>query len=69
MLKKLRLFKDKLRFAKNKFLYDFKASAELSSFNFESIKHIVVSKMDGKLGDSQVITPIFTQIRQHFPSI
>ena len=69
MLKKLRLFKDKLRFAKNKFLYDFKASAELSSFNFESIKHIVVSKMDGKLGDSQVITPFFTQIRQHFPSI
>ena len=69
MLKKLRLLKDKLRFAKNKFLYDFKASANLSSFNFESIKHIVISKMDGKLGDSQVITPFFTQIKQYYPSI
>lgn len=69
MLKKLRLFKDKLRFARNKFLYNFKAPAQLSDFNFASIKHIVVSKMDGKLGDSQVITPFFTQIKQYYPSI
>lgn len=69
MIKELRRFKDLLRFTKNRLLYDFSAPAALESFNFAAIKHIVVSKMDGKLGDSQVITPFFTQIKKHYPDI
>ena len=61
--------RDNVRFSYNKWRYDFKACALLNDFSFNKIKHIVVSKMDGKLGDSQVITPFFTEINKYFPEI
>lgn len=65
----LRVYRDKLRFRIYKALYDYKAVKSGNDFNFSSIQHIVISKIDGKLGDTQVMTPFFANIKKHYPHI
>ena len=68
-MKLLSRVRDALRFAINQRRYDFKNSRQPEQLSFAKLKHVVVSKMDGKLGDSQVMTPFFTELRRAFPEV
>ncbi len=39
------------------------------SFAWASLQHLVISKMDGKLGDCQVITALVCNLKQQFPKL
>lgn len=50
-------------------LYPLTCSGSADSFNFASLRHLVISKMDGKLGDCQVITAFICNLKQQFPKL
>lgn len=61
--------RDKCRFWVNHARYDFKNTRPPEELSFAQLRHVVVSKMDGKLGDSQVMTPFFTELKKYFPQV
>lgn len=61
--------RDTLRFKWAKSKFDFVPSGVLDKFSFESCHHIVVLKLDGKLGDTQVMTHFYAALRAHVPHI
>ena len=68
-MKTISRMRDSIRLFFNRRRYDFVNSRRPEELSFERIRHVVVSKMDGKLGDSQVMTPFFTELRRCFPHI
>ena len=58
-----------IRFVFYRALYDFKNQELPADFSLKSVKSIVVSKMDGKLGDSVMLSPLFTELRKYRPDI
>lgn len=50
-------------------LYPLTCSGSADSFNFAALHHLVSSKMDGKLGDCQVITAFICNLKQQFPKL
>ena len=52
-----------------KLRYDYKSPFNEGDFNFDNIKHIVISKVDGKLGDTEVLSPFFKTLQKAFPNI
>lgn len=61
--------RDKLRLAYYKKHYDFATSKDLSAFNFSTVKTVVISKIDGKLGDTEVITPFIASLQRSYPNL
>lgn len=61
--------RDKLRLAYYKKFYDFVTPKDLSSFNFSTFKTVVISKIDGKLGDTEVITPFISSLQNSYPNL
>ena len=47
--------RDKLRLAYYKNHYDFLTLKDLSAFNFSTFKTVVISKIDGKLGEALIL--------------
>ncbi len=66
---KLRALKDNLRFCLNKMLYDYQSSKKEQDFSFYKLKHLVIAKMDGKLGDTEVISPFISILKEHCPNL
>ncbi len=62
-------FRDRLRLKFYRAKYDFKAEGKLEDFNFAKFNTVVISKIDGKLGDTQVITPFITSLKNSYPSL
>lgn len=61
--------RDRLRFAWAKSKYDFVPQGQSNKFSFDNCHHIVVLKLDGKLGDTQVMTHFYSALRSHDPRI
>lgn len=61
--------RDKVRFWVNKVRYDFKQKAPARELDFASCSHIVVSKIDGKLGDTEVMSPFFVELKKYYPNL
>ena len=66
---KMRVIRDNIRFNIYKLRYDYKSPFNEGDFNFDNIKHIVISKVDGKLGDTEVLSPFFKTLQKAFPNI
>lgn len=64
----LQLFRDNVRFSIFKSIFDYKAKSS-DDFSFSKIDHVIISKLDGKLGDTQVITPFITCLQKYYPNI
>lgn len=58
-------FKDKIRFIVAKTLYDYTPSENFEEHNIEHMRHVVILKTDGKLGDTEVMTHFYTALRKH----
>lgn len=69
LLKKFRQWRDKLRFQRNFKRFYFMPSGRLEDFKFAKLKHLVIAKMDGKLGDSQVITALIHNLKVQMPKL
>ncbi len=61
--------RDKLRLAYYKNHYDFLTLKDLSAFNFSTFKTVVISKIDGKLGDTEVITQFIASLQSSYPNL
>ncbi len=61
-------FRDNVRFSIFKTIFDYKAKSS-DDFSFSNIDHVIISKLDGKLGDTQVITPFITCLQKYYPNI
>ncbi len=62
-------FRDRLRLNLYRAKYDFKCEGKLEDFNFAKFHTVVISKIDGKLGDTQVITPFITSLKKSYPKL
>lgn len=69
LIDKMRVLRDNIRFDIYKLMYDYKNPLTQKDFNFNKIKHIVISKVDGKLGDTEVLSPFFLSIKKNCPHI
>ncbi len=67
--RKLRELRDKLRFAVNQLRYGYRPDGKAVDFTFAALQHLVIAKMDGKLGDTQVITPFVHMLRTQCPQL
>lgn len=61
--------RDNLRFKWAKSKFDFHPSGQPDKFSFSSCHHVVILKLDGKLGDTQVMTHFYAALRAHNPRI
>ncbi len=61
--------RNKVRLFVNQACYDYKNSEDLSGFDFHALKHLLICKMDGKLGDSQVISPLIENLQKQCPNL
>lgn len=61
--------RDLVRFMWAKSKFDFVPQGRLELFSFAECHHIVVLKLDGKLGDTQVMSHFYNALRQHNPRI
>lgn len=61
--------RDRLRFKWAKSKFDFVPAGSPDDFSFDSCHHVVVLKLDGKLGDTQVMTHFYSTLRAHIPHI
>lgn len=51
-------------------LYDYEANpAQVQSFDFHKLQHLVLLKFDGKLGDTEVISGFLTTLKQQCPHL
>lgn len=68
-MKALNKFRDGIRLLFNRARYDFANAAQAEALDFSTVKQIVFSKIDGKLGDTQIMSGIFPVLKQSFPEI
>ena len=68
-MKALSKLRDILRLSVNRRKYDFANPVPAQSLNYREITSIVISKIDGKLGDTQVISPFFAALKRDCPWI
>lgn len=61
--------RDSLRFKWAKSKFDFVPAGSPDDFAFDQCHHVVVLKLDGKLGDTQVMTHFYSALRAHNPHI
>lgn len=61
--------RDTLRFKWAKSKFDFTPSGAVDKFSFASCHHVVVLKLDGKLGDTQVMSHFYASLRAQSPRI
>lgn len=59
--------RDSLRLWLYRKKFDFKNEA--GSFTFSDINHVVISKIDGKLGDTQIVTFFIYALKQSYPNL
>ena len=59
-----RALRDRVRLSYNMLRWRFKPDGDVKDFAFARLRHLVIAKMDGKLGDSQVITPFINILRR-----
>ena len=61
--------RDRVRFiwARNKFT--FMPFGKVEDFDLKQMRHIVILKVDGKLGDTQVMTHFYQTLREQIPDL
>lgn len=69
VLKKFRQWRNELRFQRSFKRFYFMPSGRIEDFKFADLRHLVIAKMDGKLGDSQVITAFIHNLREQLPKL
>ena len=67
--KRWRALRDRVRLSYNLHRWGFKPDGDVKDFAFARLRHLVIAKMDGKLGDSQVITPFICNLRRACPQL
>lgn len=65
----VRKWRDLLRFHWAKSKFDFKPEGDPDALDFMSFSHIVVLKLDGKVGDTQVMTHFYAALRHRIPGL
>lgn len=55
--------RDKVRYALNQRRFDYAATATAADFDLSKAKHLLICKMDGKLGDTEVISPLIRTLQ------
>lgn len=55
--------RDGLRFSWARRKYAYIPKGDIAAFDFHKLKHIVILKLDGKLGDTQVMSHFYSQLR------
>lgn len=68
-MKILSKIRDRLRLAYYRRTYDFANTKPAAELNFSNMRQIVICKIDGKLGDTEVISPLFAALKKHCPQI
>ena len=68
-MKFVSMVRDALRFALYRRRYDFDNQVPDSSLDFGKLKQICISKIDGKLGDTVVISPLFESLKRRCPQL
>lgn len=61
--------RDSLRFTLAKARYDFTPLGQDKDFDFHKFKQVVIAKIDGKLGDSQVMTHFYASLQRECPAL
>ncbi len=63
--------RDQIRFAWAQYQYSYEPQGQVEHFNWDIMKHIVVLKLDGKLGDTQVMTHFYRNLKKlaHKPTL
>lgn len=63
--------RDQIRFAWAQYQYSYEPQGQVEHFNWDNMKHIVVLKLDGKLGDTQVMTHFYRNLKNlaHKPTL
>lgn len=67
--KTIRRLRDVVRFSLNQWRYGYKPVGCAEDFAWANLHHLVIAKMDGKLGDTQVITPFIASLRENCPQL
>lgn len=68
-MKFVSMVRDALRFALYRCQYDFDNAAAPKYFDINSMRRIVICKIDGKLGDTEVISPFFRALKAVCPQV
>lgn len=63
--------RDQIRFAWAQYQYSYEPQGQVEHFNWDNMRHIVVLKLDGKLGDTQVMTHFYRNLKNlaHKPTL
>lgn len=63
--------RDQVRFAWAQRKYGYEPQGKVEDFDFAKLKHIVILKLDGKLGDTQVMTHFYRNLKNlpHKPTL
>ena len=63
--------RDQIRFAWAQYQYSYEPQGQVEHFNWDNMRHIVVLKLDGKLGDTQVMTHFYRNLKSltHKPTL
>ena len=68
-MKFVSMVRDALRFAWYRRRYDFDNQVPGCGLDFGKLKQICISKIDGKLGDTVVISPLFEALKRRCPQL
>ena len=55
--------RDKTRFMWARSMFGYVPNGDVAKFDFNELDHVVILKLDGKLGDTQVMTHFYSQLR------
>lgn len=63
--------RDQIRFAWAQYQYSYEPQGQVEHFNWDNMRHIVILKLDGKLGDTQVMTHFYHNLKNlaHKPTL
>lgn len=63
--------RDQIRFAWAQYQYSYEPQGQVEDFNWDNMRHIVILKLDGKLGDTQVMTHFYRNLKNlgHKPTL
>lgn len=63
--------RDQIRFAWAQYQYSYEPQGQVEHFNWDNMRHIVILKLDGKLGDTQVMTHFYRNLKNlaHKPTL
>ncbi len=68
-MKAISRIRNYIRFRINRWRYDFQNKVDGNKLNFRQINSIVISKIDGKLGDTEVISPFIAALKRSCPHL